>query len=74
MHILKISPFSAYKIAENATKPVEQLQNNIIWGKSIEVDGRVKREVILHQQFEVKDIYKMVGNIYFTLQKMVIQK
>ena len=35
----KNSPFSAYKIAENV--PWE-LQNNIIWGKSIEIDGRVR--------------------------------
>ena len=35
----KNSPFSAYKIAENVPW---QLQNNIIWGKSIEIDGRVR--------------------------------
>jgi len=35
----KNSPFDAYKIAENVPW---KLQNNIIWAKSVEVDGKVR--------------------------------
>jgi len=42
----KDNPFDTYKIAENVPW---KLQNNIIWAKAVEVDGKVRGYTIPHQ-------------------------